>query len=215
MGYAENEESSSSRSTSQPVTDERTLPSGYDSIFPVAYTTPKTTGGGIVGPQPIFSRKSMSGTSASVKNMQTGGQGAGTGGMQQQYNLRDGNTELMVAATKGDLEAAQALIKKGANVNAKNQYGSTALMGAAAIGNVEIIELLVKSGADVNARGKGGLTPLMFAVKNAHVEAVAALMNARVNVGLKDSAGKTALSMAEESGFTEIAEYLKRPNKKS
>src|SRR5437870_5627421 len=38
------------------------------------------------------------------------------------------NEALIVAATKGQLEIVQQLLKKGANVNAQNKYNETALL---------------------------------------------------------------------------------------
>ena len=97
----------------------------------------------------------------------------------------DGQTALMSVARTGNVEAAALLIKRGANVNAAEQFGGqTALMWAAARRHPEMVRLLASKGADVNARAivrnferhitveqryknthTGGLTPLLYAVR--------------------------------------------------
>jgi ankyrin repeat protein len=58
------------------------------------------------------------------------------------------------------LEAVQAVMSAGLDVNDANQAGDTALHSAAALGYTTVIQYLVDSGADVNAKNKRGLTPL-------------------------------------------------------
>ena len=54
---------------------------------------------------------------------------------------------LMEAASKGDTEKVQALLAKGADVNAKTNYGTTTLMTAKKKGHKKIVQLLKKAGA--------------------------------------------------------------------
>jgi outer membrane protein assembly factor BamB len=59
---------------------------------------------------------------------------------------------LWAAVRAGDVQAVQAALEKGADVNACNEYGVSALWIAAGKGKLAVIELLVNRGADVNAR---------------------------------------------------------------
>ncbi len=60
----------------------------------------------------------------------------------------------MEVARTGNLDAAKALLKAGADVNAKEAWGGQSpLMWAAAQSQPEMIKLLLANGADVNARG--------------------------------------------------------------
>src|SRR5208283_1772910 len=52
----------------------------------------------------------------------------------------------------------QALLDKGADVNAKDSSGGTALMDACTNGHKEIVELLLARGANVNTKDIGGET---------------------------------------------------------
>ena len=71
-----------------------------------------------------------------------------------------GNTPLMVAAVFGHTEAAEALIKGGANLNLQDNNGSTALIDAAFFCHADIVKALVKAGADKNLTNKWGATAL-------------------------------------------------------
>jgi ankyrin repeat protein len=63
----------------------------------------------------------------------------------------------------------QALLDKGAEVNAKDKGGDTALMEAAFKGHLPVLQALLDKGAEVNAKTKGGVTALDLASKG-HTE---------------------------------------------
>lgn len=66
------------------------------------------------------------------------------------------------AAEKGKVDAINALVALGADVNAKNIGGQTPLHRAAWNGHVDAIKALVLHGAAINARDKTGWTPLFM-----------------------------------------------------
>lgn len=68
---------------------------------------------------------------------------------------------------------AQALIEKGAQINAKESDGAIALiMLAAGKGNTEIVKLLLANGADVNAKTKDGYSVYDGAVESKSPETI-------------------------------------------
>jgi ankyrin repeat protein len=80
----------------------------------------------------------------------------------------DGFTPLHGAVSYGNNEtrrsAVEALLKSGANVNAKtSRDGETPFHKAISRGDVELVKLLLDYGADVNAVSKFGVTSLYFA----------------------------------------------------
>lgn len=119
-----------------------------------------------------------------------------------------GETPLMLAAIKGRLDWAQALVARGALINepgwnalhyaasstepalvswllaqgaeleAKSPNGTTALMMAAGYGALTSVELLLKAGADTQPRNEQGLTAADFA-RRAGREGLAAKLSAR------------------------------------
>jgi ankyrin repeat protein len=91
----------------------------------------------------------------------------------------DGSTPLHCATWKGHHDVVVALLKAGANVNAKNQnehWGTTPLHAAAHANQASIAQLLIDHGADVNAKDMNGQTPLRHTTFH-KAEAVAKLLN--------------------------------------
>jgi len=74
-----------------------------------------------------------------------------------------GYTPLMLATANHSEPLVQALIQKGADVNAKNSGGVTALMIAVANSRADMVELLVRAGANVKAQTDRGDTALSIA----------------------------------------------------
>jgi ankyrin repeat protein len=78
---------------------------------------------------------------------------------------------LCYAARRGDTAIVELLIKKRADINARDHFGNNALLSAASSGRNEIIELLLNEPykADIEVQRTGtdereGFTPLMLAV---------------------------------------------------
>src|SRR6185503_11035035 len=62
------------------------------------------------------------------------------------------------AAGKGDLDAVNAFIEAGVNVNAVNDKKATALMDASAGGHAAVVDALMAHGADVQYSNESGWT---------------------------------------------------------
>ena len=82
-------------------------------------------------------------------------EGADINKLSEQANL----SPLSWATLTGKTEAAELLLKLGADVNVRQEDGGTPLHIAAFLGRAELAELLIKEGADVNAKNRGGDTP--------------------------------------------------------
>ncbi|HEY5894661.1 MAG TPA: DUF1266 domain-containing protein [Chthoniobacterales bacterium] len=67
---------------------------------------------------------------------------------------------LFDVAADGDIEGAAAILKGGANINARTKSGNTPLIFAAINGRLEMVKFLVEAGADVNAQNREGDTAL-------------------------------------------------------
>lgn len=110
---------------------------------------------------------------------------------------QDLNSDLCSAAMKGDTAVVQALLDKGADVNAifNGPLGQTVLILAAEAGHNEIVKMLLAKGADVNMKTKYGSTALMCAAESGQTEIVKILLDKGADVNAKDVGG-TALRSA-------------------
>ena len=113
------------------------------------------------------------------------------------------------AARKGDKAEVEALLAKGADVNAKDKSGNTPLHVASENGKKDIAELLLDKGADVNARGEYGKTPLHSPSGNDKKDIVELLLAKGADVNAKATDGRTPLHWAASFGTTkDVAELL-------
>lgn len=134
--------------------------------------------------------------------------------MSTEEKYKEGHTELMCAALEGRTKTVKALLRKGADVNAKDSTGRTALMFAVINLHDETVRVLLEHGADVNLRADDGATPLMLAASCGDPEIVRALLKRGADLnGSFVQTGKTALMLAEEHGYANIAELLKQAGK--
>ena len=78
-------------------------------------------------------------------------------------------TPLIIAAYNGCLGCAKHLLRRGAEINVRDERGRTALWYAATpesmspVGGPQLIELLFENGADPGIADKTGMTPLAWA----------------------------------------------------
>ena len=88
--------------------------------------------------------------------------------------LRKGDdaTALHVAAYAGKLNAVEALVKAGADVDAHTAAGYTPLHLAALKGHVDVVDFLLKHGAEIDAISADGDTPLHLAAASGNMEVV-------------------------------------------
>jgi len=68
-----------------------------------------------------------------------------------------------MAARRGNLEIAEALLDCGARIDARDSLGDTPLRRAVNCGRIQVAALLLSRGADVHSKGNKGLTPLQAA----------------------------------------------------
>jgi ankyrin repeat protein len=74
-----------------------------------------------------------------------------------------GCSALHVAARRGNLVVAQALLECGADIEARDKYGDTPLHRAVKCRQAEMVAYLLASGADAQAKSKSGQTPQQMA----------------------------------------------------
>lgn len=116
-----------------------------------------------------------------------------------------GESPLMIAALKGELDMADKLIKKDADVN---KTGWTPLHYAASKGQLAIMSLLLDNDAYIDAESPNGTTPLMMAAMYGTAPAVKLLLDAGADPLLKNQQNLTAIEFAYRASRTESAQLI-------
>lgn len=117
--------------------------------------------------------------------------------------------ELFLAVNHRDAADVQALIKKGADPNARNGLDFTPLDIAAGSHQPEIMEILMQSGAKPDAPSPYG-TALTFAAQSGNIPGMKLLLARGVNVNPRRPDGITVLMLASRAGAAEIVSELVR-----
>lgn len=118
-----------------------------------------------------------------------------------------GDTALMMASLRGDVEVMKMLVSAGAELN---HPGWTPLHYAAFEGASAAVKFLLDGGADKDAVAPNGYTALMLAARNGKAEAAMVLLYADPDVNFRTGDGITALRIAEEKGMKDVAELIRR-----
>lgn len=109
-----------------------------------------------------------------------------------------GQTYLM-HAVKTTPEIVQALLAKGADVNAENKQKSTALFIAAREGNVDTVKLLLAAGAQVNKHNDNGDTPVLIAAIHNKPAIITLLLQHGAAQEVVSKQGKSLKKLAKRS----------------
>lgn len=110
-----------------------------------------------------------------------------------------GETPLMLAAVKGNLELVKKLVARDADVN---REGWAPLHYAASAGlehSVEIAAYLLEESAYIDAASPNGSTPLMLAAQYSNEAMVKLLIAEGADVSLRNQQGLTAVDFARKS----------------
>ncbi len=120
----------------------------------------------------------------------------------------DGFTALHLACFFGQLEAAETLIRHGADSNAVSPSQIAVIHSAAASRNAALLKLVLGAGANPDAQQQRGYTALHEAAMHNSVERAQALLDAGADPAIKTDAGQTAADMAVQNGSREVVELL-------
>lgn len=112
----------------------------------------------------------------------------------------DVNLELANAVLAKDIDRVRFLIKKGADVNARDSGGFSLLDTAARNRAASLIEVLVDAGADPNAADADGFFPLLHAINRNHVPTVEMLAKKGADLNKLNKQDITPLSWAIGDG---------------
>src|SRR5688572_21386411 len=131
---------------------------------------------------------------------------------QQLAESADGMTALHWAARHGDVAAAAAAVKNGANLEAATRVGAyTPLHVASKEGHAAVVKVLLGAGSNPRAVTSSKTTALHFAAAAGSVDAVAALLDRGADVNAREGvSGQTPLIFAAANNRVETITLLVR-----
>ena len=110
---------------------------------------------------------------------------------------------------RGHLRVVRALLRGGANVDARDDIGRTPLMGVCN-GDWQVLDALVRAGADINARDEDDWTPLMLATNQNHPDNIGALLQHGADINARNRSGQNALAYVQYPQAVLTAQHLFR-----
>lgn len=123
-----------------------------------------------------------------------------------EFENKLGETPLMLAAINNQINLAEVLIERGADVNRK---GWTPLHYAATRGHREMMRLLLDHSAYIDSESANGTTPLMMAAYAAPPLAVKLLLEEGADPTLVNHGNMSALDLAEKAEHAQSAFYIR------
>ena len=117
-----------------------------------------------------------------------------------------GETPLMMAALRGNLVQARALVARGAHID---RDGWTPLHYAATGPSTELVAYLLDKGATIDARSPNGTTPLMMAARYGNPASAQLLLERGADKRLRNQRGLDAADFAKEVKRDDLAARLR------
>ena len=112
-------------------------------------------------------------------------------------NVPESTIQLLEATELNNIDQVKALVGRGVDPNAQNEYGWTALMVAAAYGREEVAEYLLSLPTiDLEARHEDGETALLLAAWQGHLRLIKLLLHSGANIEAVDHEGNNVLTWA-------------------
>jgi hypothetical protein len=125
------------------------------------------------------------------------------------HAAEDVSQRLLAAVARGDGAQVAALVREGADPNARDASFRPALLLAASSGRPEVVRALLRAGASADAGDRSGWTALHQAVENGDLATARVLLDGGATPDLRSRARGTALDVAERGGRAELARLLR------
>ena len=136
-------------------------------------------------------------------------------GFKVNHRFAGDETPLNLACSYGSPNSVKFLLKKGADIEARNINQMTPLMSASEKGWVKIGEILVANHADINAQNNLGQSALMIAILSNQSRIVRMLLDQGADPTLSETqTGKTALDLAHDQRNGTVAFLVKKSLKR-
>jgi hypothetical protein len=115
---------------------------------------------------------------------------------------------LVLAASEGDIDAVNELLRSGMDINQAEDDGTTALEVAVANNDPAMVRRLLAAGASINTKHEDGRSILFSLDDDSSDEILQLLIRAGANVNQADDEGNTPLMNAAEWDSAELIQAL-------
>ncbi|CAI7668312.1 unnamed protein product [Penicillium bialowiezense] len=128
----------------------------------------------------------------------------------QSFDSHCGSMALVQALHRGNTEAADFLLERGAEVlTAQEMFSSKSLLHLAiSRGGTAMVEILQKRRIDIDIKNELGQTPLFNAIANRDQSLVELLLEQEIEVDARDNYGRTPLLYAVQYCSLPLAQFL-------
>ncbi len=121
----------------------------------------------------------------------------------------NGQTVLHAFLAKG-IAIIEALLAKGAPINAVDSHGNTVLIKAVEMNDRALVHFLLSRGAAINQTNNDGQTPLMIAASRNALDLLKLLMDHGADQSLRDGQGRTFIDYFDPVMKAFVSAMLKR-----
>jgi ankyrin repeat domain-containing protein 50 len=120
-----------------------------------------------------------------------------------------GGTPTSYAATSGNFEIANMVLRGDIPSNTHDHEGENLLLSAATYGHIDVVRVLLEARkTNVNPKDDWGWTPLMWAINYRHIPVIKLLLEHKADVNIRDNTGMTPLHFATQYGQFKIAKLI-------
>ena len=117
-------------------------------------------------------------------------------------------TPFHVAIFNGQVETAELLLSKGADINERSNFNQTPLHWAAMMGQEDAVKFLIEQGVPLDDASDQGWTAVHIASRMGHINIVKMLVEKGAQKDKKTPDGETAKDLATSFNHKEVARYL-------
>jgi ankyrin repeat protein len=111
---------------------------------------------------------------------------------------------LVYAAATNNAQSLKELIRRGIDLNVRDDREMTPLMIASQENNIDAINILLKAKADISSKTSTGATAMHFALSNQKKEAAELLLKSGAPIFAKNDTGDDAFLLASRNGYLDI-----------
>lgn len=115
--------------------------------------------------------------------------------------FEDGKSLIHILVEIGERKGVQAILGKGANINAKTTDNNSPLHIAVSNKNGEVCQLLLNQGAEINAKNKNSSTPLHLAAGTGNLKLCQLLIEYGADISAIDQGGESPIAKATASSM--------------